>query len=329
VAECADDLRDQLVEAFGLEAFEDGGLVDNEINDVTDKVPINVTLALDRSNSHQFKHLDWDAAYEREIGVMKRFNMFGKVVDGSLLPPGAPCYRVSGTKAIKAVGTAKEEARVRAVVIGCSGWVKGGTGAPVYDKRHMLPASNLEVQLMTTVAKLKGFQLRTCDVSGGYPHVRMTKDAHGNSTFVKLEKRLLGVLSDADRELYESLKDPYVILEGNLYGHKLAGFLFEEWIAEQFKSVGLSLVCPDISTAMWARKDILLLRFVDDFMIAGTERELRKLEAELKKLVALKGDGFVKVGEFLGATQHDIGMDETGLHVTATDMRSYVKHAVT
>ena len=263
---------------------------------------------------------------------MRKFNVFGKVVDGALMPEDAPCYRINPVEAVKGVGGPNPEPRFRAVVVGCSGWTKSGA-KPKYDKRFMLPASNAEVQLFKLVAKGRGFIIKSGDVSGGYNHTRMAKDIRGNSTYVKLGKRLMGVLDPEERRKYESLKDPYVILEGNLYGHELAGFIFEDWLGKQFESMGLSLA-SEVSTATWIYKNEnekivgMLLRFVDDFMIAGEAKWIRSMEPQFKARMNLKGDGFHELGEFLGAVEQILPTETQQSHVIVTDMRTYVAHGV-
>ena len=104
---------------------------------------------------------------------------------------------------------------------------------------------------------------------------------------------------------WEYIQDPVVPLERNLYGHPLAGLLWERQIAKALMELGCEKV-PNWECLFVHRKQKLFLSVcVDDIKMAGTKQNLAPMWEKLMKDVDILEPTKFLDHVYLGCTQRE------------------------
>ena len=110
-------------------------------------------------------------------------------------------------------------------------------------------------------------------------------------------------------ESWSSMEDPVFLLERNLYGHPLAGLLWER----QFEKILLKHGCekiPNWECLFVHRKGLFLSVYVDDIKLAGKKRNIDPMWKVLNKEVDLGEPTSFLDHVYLGCTQRQCEISE-------------------
>ena len=297
---------------------------------------IMLTRALSRKAALlEFPKLDWVGALAKEVKVLCEFATLGDCVTRheANMFKHATFARLFMVHAVKHADLLLEaEARVRIVYGGHNITTNDGEKAQ-FEKMYTLPACAREIRTVVALALARGMMIRQFDVSGAYLHADIS-----TGTFVYIDPVLEEALCremKIDLSRVQAIHGRVWTLKRALYGHPLAGFLWDEKFTAVLKELGFTQR-TDISPALFVRvgkkgKAVLfVLIYVDDGICCGFKNEIVKFEAELKKLVKVKV--FEELARMLGCDyQISLGQSTAtgGYHELRVGMESYVKAGVT
>ena len=111
---------------------------------------------------------------------------------------------------------------------------------------------------------------------------------------------------------WENIEDPVVPLRVNLYGHPLAGLIWEKSCKERLYKAGFELAKGWESLYVHKKSGIWLSVYVDDFHMAGPEQEMKKMWKILDKHIDLDPPNPFNNNVFLGCEQEDIETKSLG-----------------
>ena len=90
---------------------------------------------------------------------------------------------------------------------------------------------------------------------------------------------------------WDNIEDPVCRLKRNLYGHPIAGLIWEKFCHKQLKSVGFQPIPGWESLFVHKARKLFLSVYVDDFRMAGPTEAVRQMWKELKKVLDLDARG--------------------------------------
>ena len=283
-----------------------------------------------------FAHLDWEAAVRKEVDVMMDHDVFGRPLEyeDAKRIPGAVFARLLEVFVIKDydLGPDAWQARCRIVLGGHAMWDASGK-PPTLPSMFAVPAGLKEVRVLIACGLIRGWDVRQFDVSGAYLHAKLNEP-----TFVKVTEALGLVLNKVMTAGHSSsgMRSPVWTLEKALYGHPLASFLWDEHFSSVLVEISSTRV-DDVSMSFWIgyteskagsgdwRACVVLVIYVDDGVIAGTSRDIRKFMARVAALVKIKE--VTELGKMLGVS-YIVRASPTRDEIrVALDMRPYMRLA--
>ncbi len=313
-------------------------IIDSDEPEYDDEAPAKlfVVRGITKSERSQYPHLDWEAAKAKECAVFREFGVIGKAWERSVARrvPGAVFSNVHAVSAVKGDDLPPEmqQARVRGVLGGNNMFDARGTAA-VFAKMYALPAEAKEVVVFWSLVKLLAFQVTQGDVSAAYLHE--TLEALSRPHFVSVVSDLHGAIPPEEFEKSKTMTNPVFELLKALYGHELAGFIWDKFWSKVLGDLGFTRD-KDVSNSLWVLCDThtdaivaIIVTYVDDFLLGATRKKLRQLQQALKLKVKIKE--FLDPGRFIGCDWLvlDDAPGDTPTHSTIIrDMRKYFRHAV-
>ena len=267
-----------------------------------------VTKTLTRNEAlknEKFNGLDWDKAIQKECKTMRTFGVMGKVYaeEEVIHRRFYNVARLLGAWAVKNYELlfAMWDPRYRCVYGGNDPRRADGSTA-LYATSASLPASLRDFRIFAVIASLHSWSLWIGDVTGAYLNATAPPD-----TFVVLSEEMIDHLLEPEeakkyRQLQKAGKKPVVELIKALYGHTQAGFLWEAEARKQLLKMGF-VNFSDVSSAWYLHYteegniDGMLLLYVDDFMIAGTDHFRKSTISKMKEVWELKNGDIHPVGQ--------------------------------
>ena len=297
-----------------------------------------VTKTLNRNEAlkdGRYNVLDWDAGIQKECKTMRSFGVMGKVYaeDEVIHRRFYNVARLLGAWAIKNIELAVDswQARYRCVYGGNDSRRADGSTA-YYATSASLPASLRDFRIFAVIASLHSWTIWLGDVTGAYLNATAPPD-----TFVTLSEEMIDhLLSPEEARKYRSLqkagRKPVVELIKALYGHTQAGFLWEAEARKQLLKMGF-VNFTDVSSAWYVhyteegKMDGMLLLYVDDFMLAGTDHFRTQTVAKMKEVWELKDGDIhpIDKGPIVGTRydQHFVELGSNPITNVIVDQRSY------
>lgn len=291
-----------------------------------------LTKALTQKGTRDYPNLDWVAALNKEVKTLCGFKTVGHVVHISTIASTAHCARLLCVYAIKNADLPESEyiARARLVFGGNRIWTPAREEA-VFDKMFSLPANSYQIRSLLITAMLKGYCVRQFDVSGAYLHAKIKEP-----TYViipeEVEKAFIEAmnLNQKDVDAIPLKKRVWPLLKA-LYGHPLAGFLWDEEFAKVLESLGFKQM-RDIAPSLYVKNagtqsELIVLIYVDDGLCVGHAHDIRVFQKALADKVTVKV--FEELDRMLG-TDYQINLKMEGPRVHELDIRmnSYVRNMV-
>ena len=86
-------------------------------------------------------------------------------------------------------------------------------------------------------------------------------------------------------ELWQSIPDPVVLLERNVYGHPLGGLLWDRFLEENLMATGWEKIPGWECLYVHRRYKVWLSAYVDDFKMAGQATSIPKAWKELDEAI--------------------------------------------
>ena len=102
---------------------------------------------------------------------------------------------------------------------------------------------------------------------------------------------------------WSSMEDPVVLLERNLYGHPLAGLLWERQFEKILLQHGFEKVSHSVGLFVHREKGLFLSVYVDDIKLAGRKQNIDPMSKVLNKEVDLGEPTYFLDHVCLGCTQ--------------------------
>ncbi|WP_288992749.1 DNA (cytosine-5-)-methyltransferase, partial [uncultured Marinobacter sp.] len=186
----------------------------------------------------------------------------------------------------------------------------------VFTEQGTSASHSASTKIIDAIAHMPGMAGSDADAKAAYTQIKLS-DA----------TRLLGVgtvpetwitlprarwpQSWLDREAKDPLFVPVCPLLRNLYGHPLAGLLWDKGSQEKILSVGFEKVPQWESLYIHKKEKLILGVYVDDFHLSGREQSIAPMWEKLER-AGIKLDPAVPFNHntYLGCTQHDVEISE-------------------
>ena len=185
--------------------------------------------------------------------------------------------------------------------------VKDNSGSyAVFTEQGSSASQMTAAKIMDIISRLPGCDGQAADAVSAYTQVKM-EDAHKLLKIPKSECPDIWIRLPRHKwpKSWSSMEDPVVPLERNLYGHPLAGLLWERqfekvqnieaWMGENSK-LGMSLF-------VHREKGLFLSVYVDDIKLAGKKHNIDPMWKVLNKEVDLGEPTSFLDHVYLGCTQ--------------------------
>ena len=183
--------------------------------------------------------------------------------------------------------------------------VKDDSGSyAVFPEQGSSASQMTATKVMDIISKLPGCAGQAADAISAYTQVKM-EDAPKLLKIPKSECPDMWIRLPRHKwpKSWSSMEDPVVPLERNLYGHPLAGLLWER----QFEKIQLKYGWEKLSNReclfVHREKRLFLSVFVDDIKLAGKKQNINPMWIVLNKEVDLKEPTSFLDHVYLGCTQ--------------------------
>ena len=166
-------------------------------------------------------------------------------------------------------------------------------------------------KFMDAISRLPGNSGEDSDAVGAYTQVKLDEVAEllgvpglVTKTWVSLPRHKWA--RDGSWKHVED-HNPVVPLELNLYGHPLAGLLWEKYQEKALLSLGFEKVLSWECLYVHRKQQIFLSGYVDDYKMAGKKANIAPMWAALKKAgIDLEDPVPLCNNIYLGCTQHEL-----------------------
>ena len=167
--------------------------------------------------------------------------------------------------------------------------VKDDSGAyAVFTEQKSSASQMTAAKVMDIISRLPGCSSQAADAVSAFPQVKM-EDAPTSLKIPKSEgpDTWIGLPKHKWAKSWSSMEDPVVLFDWNLYGHPLAGLLWERQFEKVLLGHGwekvLNWECLFVNRA----KGLFLPVYVDDFKMAGKTQNIELTWKILMKAVYL------------------------------------------
>ena len=159
-------------------------------------------------------------------------------------------------------------------------------------------------KIMDIISRLSGCDGQAADAVSAYTQVKM-EDAHKLLKIPKSECPDIWIRLPRHKwpKSWSSMEDPVVPLERNLYGHPLAGLLWERQFEKILLKYGWEKVPNWECLFVHREKGLFLSVYVDDIKLAGKKQNLDPMWKVLNKEVDLGEPTSFLDHVYLGCTQ--------------------------
>ena len=183
--------------------------------------------------------------------------------------------------------------------------VKDDSGSyAVFTEQGPSASQMTAAKIMDIISRLLGFDGQAADAVSTYTHVKM-KDAH---KLLKIPNRKcpdIWILLPRHKwpKSWSNMEDPVIPLERNLYGHPLAGLLWEKQFEKILLKHGWEKIQIGNVFFVHREKGLFLSVYVDDIKLAGKKQNLDPMWKVLNKEVDLEEPTSFLDHVFLACTQ--------------------------
>ena len=183
--------------------------------------------------------------------------------------------------------------------------VKDDSGSyAVFTEQGSSASQMTAAKVMDIISRLPGCDGQAADAVSAYTQVKM-EDAHQLLKIPKSECPDIWIRLPRHKwpKSWSSIEDPVVLLERNLYGHPLAGLLWERQFEKILLKYGWEKVSNWECLFVHRQKGLFLSVYVDDIKLAGKKQNIDPMWKLLNKEVALGEPTSFLDHENLGCTR--------------------------
>ena len=199
--------------------------------------------------------------------------------------------------------TKHQKYKGRVVLRGDIGRDDSGSYA-VFTEQGSSASQMTAAKIMDIISRLPGCDGQAADAVSAYTQVKM-EDAHKLFKIPKSECPDVWIRLPRHKwpKSWSSMEDPVVPLERNLYGHPLAGLLWERQFEKILLKHGWEKIPNGECLFVHRRKGLFLSVYVDDIKLAGKKQNLDPMWKLLNKEVDLGEPTSFLDHVYLGCTQ--------------------------
>ena len=184
----------------------------------------------------------------------------------------------------------------------------------VFSEQGTSSAHMASTKFLDVIARLPGNKGEDADAVGAYPQLLMSEAAELlgvdviPETWVSLptNHRPSKHFHPELMELWKGIKDPVCPMLRNLYGHPLAGLLWEKGSQKRIMSCGFERVKGWESLYVHREQQLFLGVYVDDFHMAGKADNLAPMWEKLGKVIDLDEPVSFDGNTYLGCQQENV-----------------------
>ena len=183
--------------------------------------------------------------------------------------------------------------------------VKDDSGSyAVFSEQGSSASQMTAAKIMDIISRLPGCDGQAADAVSAYTQVKM-EDAHKLLKIPKSECPDIWIRLPRHKwpKSWSSMEDPVVLLERNLYGHPLAGLLWERHFEKILLKHGWEKIPNWECLFVHREKGLFLSVYVDDIKLAGKKQNLDPMWKVLNKEVDLGEPTSFLDHLYLGCTQ--------------------------
>ena len=183
--------------------------------------------------------------------------------------------------------------------------VKDNSGSyAVFTELGSSASQMTAAKIMDIISRLPGCDGQAADAVSAYTQVKM-EDAHKILKIpeIGVSRHLDSSTTTQRTKSWSSMEDPVVPLERNLYGHPLAGLLWERQFEKIILKHGWEKIPNWECLFVHREKGLFLSVYVDDIKLAGKEQNLDPMWSLLNKEVDLGEPTSFLDHVYLGCTQ--------------------------
>ena len=183
--------------------------------------------------------------------------------------------------------------------------VKDDSGSfPVFIEQGSSASQMTATKIMDIISRLPGCDGQAADGVSAYTQVKM-EDAHKLLKIPKSECPVIWIRLPRHKwpKSWSSMEDPVVPLERNLYGHPLAGLLWERQFEKVLLKHGWEKIPNWECLFVHREKGLFLSVYVDDMKLAGKKHNIDPMWKVLNKEVDLGVPTSFLDHVYLGCTQ--------------------------
>ena len=273
--------------------------------------PIPLKKALQHADASQALEKEWKKLEAVPAWDPKKVKPWAKVQADSKRT-GRPAHRATLLQlcSVKNAELAPEFQSYKGRVCLRGDIVKDDEGhLAVFSEQGASSAHMTQTKFLDTIAHLPGCHGEDADAVGAYHQIRLSE-----------AERLLGVDTIPETwvslprnrrpKSWDNIEDPVVPLECNLYGHPLAGLLWDKGSQEKICETGFERVLGWESLYVHRKLQIFLGVYVDDFHMAGKSANLKPAWEMLRKKMDLGPSLPFNQNTYLGCTQKEVAVDD-------------------
>ena len=207
------------------------------------------------------------------------------------------------------VTLAKYEKKYKGRVVLRGDTVRDDTGHfAVFSEQGTSASLLAAAKFIDAIARFPGNDGSDSDAIGAYTQVPLKEleDTEGIETWISLPK-------NRRPASWAKFKDPVCHLKKNLYGHTLAGLLWEKFCHRIIKKLGFQPVPGWECLFVHKEKQLFLSVYVDDFKMAGNKHQLSAMWKALGKEIDLELPVSFSENIYLGVKQKDVDLPKDHL----------------
>jgi len=192
--------------------------------------------------------------------------------------------------------------------------IRDETGSFAVFTEQSASASHMAAaKFLDAIARLPGCDGENDDAIGAYTQI-LFKDAMkllgvGDDEFIETYISLPRERWPTDPELrkkWESIPDPVCILRRNLYGHPIAGLLWEKYCEKVVKEAGFKPIPGWECLYVHKQQQLFMSIYVDDFKMSGKKENLAPMWAKIGKSLDLEPASSLDGNVYLGCGQRNV-----------------------
>ena len=163
-------------------------------------------------------------------------------------------------------------------------------------------------KFLDAIGRMPGCSGEDADATSAYTQVKMSDmtEYHNVETWIKLPRR-------HRPDWWDKFEDPVCLLERNLYGHPLAGLLWEKHSNRILMDLGWEAVQGWECLFVHRKEKLFLSVYVDDYKMAGDKKNMAAMWERMKAKIKLGDTVPFHESTYLGCQQENVTVSDADL----------------